>query len=97
MSSEQNSERFIVAGKTPIDTADGRVYAPGDTVEGLDLADRHNEGLVQTGRLVRLSPVREPTKDELLIQAESLGLTGLKSKSKDEVASAIEAAAKEDK
>jgi hypothetical protein len=94
-------DTFTVGGTGPVTTADGRTYAPGDTVSDLDELDERNRRLLDARLLVRNTPEptgraqqeaeadTEPTKDELLAQAKGLGLTGLSGKTKSEVVDAI--------
>jgi hypothetical protein len=43
---------YLVTPGPPVDLADGRVLAPGETVKSLDLKEPHNRQLVDAGRLV---------------------------------------------
>jgi hypothetical protein len=89
---------YRATGPVPVDTADGRVLGPGDTVEDLDHTDPHNARLIQAGflRLQRDPAVRAsakspkpPTKTELQERARELEVEGRSTMTVDELREAV--------
>lgn len=85
-----NQDTYTAAGRVPVDTAEGLVVEPGGQVTGIDPDKSHNARLIQRGQLVRNAERAEPSHADLVRQGEERGLTGLKNKTKPEIAQAIE-------
>lgn len=85
------------------DLADGRVLAPGQTADDVDLSVEYNRQQEAAGKILKVdtpSPSQEPpllTGDALQKRARELDIAGRSTMDVDELRAAVEAAENDDK